>query len=199
MGTLVGTFSAFCPAVLLMVPAWLLHPRPDARFLADPGRRRPLARAGGGGLVVGRLATDVAMGEENLHSGSCHCTEGWICETHPHLPWPHDDCGGPGMPCEYPDCPWWRGPTPAALQPQNDITYARSDAGPLAATTDAPSGSPGAPWANDVACTPKVVEQKLTIPAGLLNRNVKWAVYGELDALHRIGSRSTTSPATADP
>ena len=25
--------------------------------------------------------------------------EEWICEQHPHLHWPHDDCAGPGMPC----------------------------------------------------------------------------------------------------
>ena len=29
---------------------------------------------------------------------------GWICEEHPDLPWPHDDCGGPGVPCENPAC-----------------------------------------------------------------------------------------------
>jgi hypothetical protein len=28
-----------------------------------------------------------------------NCDEGWICEEHPTLPWPHDDCAGPGMPC----------------------------------------------------------------------------------------------------
>lgn len=22
---------------------------------------------------------------------------GWCCEQHPHLPFPHDDCAGPGM------------------------------------------------------------------------------------------------------
>lgn len=22
---------------------------------------------------------------------------GWVCEQHPHLEWPHDDCAGPGM------------------------------------------------------------------------------------------------------
>lgn len=34
------------------------------------------------------------------------CDEGWICEVHPHLYWPHPDendpegeCAGPGMPC----------------------------------------------------------------------------------------------------
>ncbi len=31
--------------------------------------------------------------------------EGWICEEHPNLPWPHDDCSGPGMPCQEPGCP----------------------------------------------------------------------------------------------
>lgn len=24
---------------------------------------------------------------------------GWICEQHPWLPFGHDDCGGPGIPC----------------------------------------------------------------------------------------------------
>ena len=33
------------------------------------------------------------------------CDEGWICEQHPDLPWPHDDCGGPGMRCDVPTCP----------------------------------------------------------------------------------------------
>ena len=28
--------------------------------------------------------------------------EAWICEKHPDLPFEHDDCPGPGMPC--PDC-----------------------------------------------------------------------------------------------
>lgn len=23
---------------------------------------------------------------------------GWVCEQHPDLEWPHDDCEGPGMP-----------------------------------------------------------------------------------------------------
>ena len=46
---------------------------------------------------------------------TCHCAEGWICEQHPDQPWPHDDCAGPGAPCRTEDCPWWRGPAPAAL------------------------------------------------------------------------------------
>ena len=40
------------------------------------------------------------------------CNEGWICEAHPELGWPHTaaegetvmkdgDCPGPGMPCQY--------------------------------------------------------------------------------------------------
>ena len=45
----------------------------------------------------------------------CHCAEGWICEEHPEQPWPHDDCAGPGTQCDNPDCLWWRGTDPAAL------------------------------------------------------------------------------------
>lgn len=30
------------------------------------------------------------------------CVEGWVCEAHPWLGWPHDDCAGPGMPCSQP-------------------------------------------------------------------------------------------------
>lgn len=29
------------------------------------------------------------------------CREGWVCEAHAHLGWPHGDCLGPGMPCMY--------------------------------------------------------------------------------------------------
>ena len=25
------------------------------------------------------------------------CAGGWICEQHPDRPWPHEECGGPGM------------------------------------------------------------------------------------------------------
>jgi hypothetical protein len=45
----------------------------------------------------------------------CNCREGWICEAHPNLPWPHDDCPGPGMRCANEMCPWWKGLAPAAL------------------------------------------------------------------------------------
>lgn len=32
---------------------------------------------------------------------SCpQCQAGWICEAHPDRGWPHDDCAGPGMPCQ---------------------------------------------------------------------------------------------------
>jgi len=34
--------------------------------------------------------------------GQCDC--GVICEEHPHMSWPHDDCAGPGVPCTNPDC-----------------------------------------------------------------------------------------------
>jgi hypothetical protein len=29
------------------------------------------------------------------------------CEEHPDLPWPHDDCPGPGIHCDQSGCPWW--------------------------------------------------------------------------------------------
>ncbi len=45
----------------------------------------------------------------------CHCHQGWICEEHPDRPWPHDDCAGPGIRCDNPDCPWWATSKPAAL------------------------------------------------------------------------------------
>ena len=32
------------------------------------------------------------------------CDNGWICEEQPDLSVPHDDCGGPGVPCENPAC-----------------------------------------------------------------------------------------------
>ncbi len=32
-----------------------------------------------------------------------YCNEGWVCEEHPRCPWPHNECGGAGMPCETPE------------------------------------------------------------------------------------------------
>ena len=60
--------------------------------------------------------------------GTCgKCDDGWICEEHPERPWPHDDCGGPGMPCDVPTCPyrvdlrpvstWWGLVCPSCRQP----------------------------------------------------------------------------------
>jgi hypothetical protein len=51
----------------------------------------------------------------------CLPLRGWICEEHPDLPWPHDDCAGQGMQCENSDCPWWSGPQPAVLV--LDVSY----------------------------------------------------------------------------
>lgn len=31
------------------------------------------------------------------------CEEGLVCEEHPATGWPHEDCGGAGMPCSVPD------------------------------------------------------------------------------------------------
>ena len=34
------------------------------------------------------------------------CKQGWTCEKHSGTPWPHDDCPGPGMPCQNRECKW---------------------------------------------------------------------------------------------
>lgn len=34
------------------------------------------------------------------------CLQGWTCEKHPGTPWPHNDCAGPGMPCQNRACYW---------------------------------------------------------------------------------------------
>ena len=34
------------------------------------------------------------------------CKQGWTCEKHPGTPWPHDECAGPGMPCQNRECHW---------------------------------------------------------------------------------------------
>ena len=36
----------------------------------------------------------------------CHCLDGWICERQSDQPWLHDNCAGPGMPCDNPTCPF---------------------------------------------------------------------------------------------
>lgn len=45
----------------------------------------------------------------------CRCAADWVCESHPDRPWEHDGCGGAGVQCPNQDCPWWKGPMPAAL------------------------------------------------------------------------------------
>jgi hypothetical protein len=51
----------------------------------------------------------------------CDCKDGWICEQHPDRGWPHDDCGGPGVPC--PSC---NQESPPRL-PSDWVTIARVD------------------------------------------------------------------------
>jgi hypothetical protein len=71
----------------------------------------------------------------------CKCLEGWTCERHPEQGWPHDECAGPGQPCEATDCPWWRGPVPAALN-TDDWKNLASTGGPDARTGRTRSGRP---------------------------------------------------------
>jgi hypothetical protein len=57
----------------------------------------------------------------------CHCDHGWICEEHPSTPYPHADCSGPGQQCNNPDCPYWQGEHPKALEPSRfDVLIASS-------------------------------------------------------------------------
>jgi hypothetical protein len=53
----------------------------------------------------------------------CHCFTGWACEQHPDSAWSHDECPGLRVRCHNPDCPWWKGSAPAALETRwADIT-----------------------------------------------------------------------------
>jgi hypothetical protein len=45
--------------------------------------------------------------------------EGWVCEAHPEVPWPHGDRAGPGTPC--PDCNATNPPRP----PPGFVTFVR--------------------------------------------------------------------------
>jgi hypothetical protein len=38
-------------------------------------------------------------------AGCVRCRgHGWLCAQHPRCRWPHDDCVGPGVPCDAPGC-----------------------------------------------------------------------------------------------
>jgi hypothetical protein len=47
----------------------------------------------------------------------CSCDRGFVCENHPDRPDGHDACRAAGMHCPNPDCLWWQGESPAALDP----------------------------------------------------------------------------------
>ena len=75
------------------------------------------------------LATDCAN-VNGFWSDAILTRASWICEAHPDQPWPHDDqtapkgtCPGPGMQCNDPDCPWWQGASPAALDTSDFIIF----------------------------------------------------------------------------
>ena len=52
---------------------------------------------------------------------TCQCYQGWVCEDHPEQPLNHDDCRGAGRQCLNPNCPWWAGPKPAALDLESEM------------------------------------------------------------------------------
>jgi hypothetical protein len=41
------------------------------------------------------------LGQLGFVSEALVCVIGWVCERHPWLGWPHDDCPGPGMRCLF--------------------------------------------------------------------------------------------------
>jgi hypothetical protein len=45
----------------------------------------------------------------------CHCLQGFVCEEHPDQPEGHDGCDWPGTQCRNPECPYWQGNRPSAL------------------------------------------------------------------------------------
>jgi hypothetical protein len=59
-------------------PSWTWHP---------PATRAPRIQ----------VFTEIYPGAAHAISQLADQAGGWHCETHPGLPWPHDDCPGPGM------------------------------------------------------------------------------------------------------
>jgi hypothetical protein len=56
---------------------------------------------------------------QTMKEPACYCDEGWVCEAHPDHPWPHDECGGPGMPHMAEGCPY--GAENRRIQKENDL------------------------------------------------------------------------------
>ena len=44
------------------------------------------------------VIAEIYPGAANVIETEVRRRGGWVCEEHPHLPFPHDDCPGPGMP-----------------------------------------------------------------------------------------------------
>src|SRR4029453_1952522 len=72
------------------------------------------------------LAVSEAQDVTRLSYGKCD--DGWICERHPDLPWPLDQCPGPAMPCDVAACPYRIEPRPV----KKTTGFAVYGAGPVA-------------------------------------------------------------------
>ena len=74
------------------------------------------------------------------------CDEGWICERHPNLPWPHDQCPGRAMPCDVADCAHRIEPRPVSKKTGLGCLRCRQPVATIEAKTRARSSSnaPGA-------------------------------------------------------
>jgi hypothetical protein len=84
------------PAKKLASPQFSLH-NPSQLFTSFSNRRRI-----GGGIVMGRRSRFADL-QPCATCSRCR-GHGWLCEQHPRCYWPHNDCVGPGIPCDAPGC-----------------------------------------------------------------------------------------------
>jgi hypothetical protein len=73
---------------------------------------------------------------------TCFCDRGFVCEEHPDQPDGHDGCRAEGMRCPNPDCPWWQGDAPAAVDPAVHFDGGRIPALPEKAAAMLKAGTP---------------------------------------------------------
>jgi hypothetical protein len=92
------------------------------------------------------------MSKARLTCGKCD--DGWICERHPDLPWPHDQCPGPAIPCDVADCPYRVEPHPVNKRTGLGCIRCRQ---PVATIEDEGAGTVilqcGYRWSTDHAAT----------------------------------------------
>jgi hypothetical protein len=64
-----------------------------------------LRRLSNGRRIAGPMGRRLRFADLQACATCPRCRgHGWLCEQHPHCYWPHDDCMGPGIPCDAPGC-----------------------------------------------------------------------------------------------